>query len=76
MYRDREICLSTGMLTSPRVQSISGWLSKNCDENSRMCKISYSKFPPKGAHAQILVAIFGQPTGNRLIYLAKQKRIR
>ena len=26
---------------------ISGWLSKNCDENSRMRKISYSKLPPK-----------------------------
>ena len=48
------------------VQSISSWLSKNCDENSRMRKISYSKFPPKCAHARILVAIFGQPTGNRL----------
>ena len=40
--------------------------AKNCNENSRMCKISYSKFPPKCAHARILVAIFGQPTGNRL----------
>ena len=29
------------------VHSISGWLSKNCDENSRMRKISYSKLPPK-----------------------------
>ena len=33
-----------------------------------MRKISYSKFPPKCAHARILVAIFGQPTGNRLYY--------
>ena len=30
-----------------RVHSISGWLSKNCDENSRMRKISYSKLLPK-----------------------------
>ena len=50
----------------PEKQSISSWLSKNCDENSHMRKISYSKFPPKCAHARILVAIFGQPTGNRL----------
>ena len=48
------------------IQSISSWLSKNCDENSRMRKISYSKSRPKCAHARILVAIFGQPTGNRL----------
>ena len=34
------------------------WLSKNCDENLRMCQISYSKFLPKCAHARILVAIF------------------
>ena len=29
------------------IHLISGWLSKNCDKNSRMRKISYSKFPPK-----------------------------
>ena len=38
------------------VHSISGWLSKNCDENSRMRKFSYSKFLPKvrGFPAQFL----------------------
>ena len=29
------------------VQLISSWLSKNCDKNSRMRKISYSKSPAK-----------------------------
>ena len=42
----------------PRVRSISGWLSKNCDENSRMRKIKKNS-RPKCAHAQILGAIVG-----------------
>ena len=42
---------------------VSSWLSKNRDENSRMREISYSKSPATCAHARILVAIFGQPTG-------------
>ena len=55
------------------LQSISGWLSKNCDENSRMHKISYSKFPPKCAHARILVAIFGEIDCNNQVELGVEE---
>ena len=41
-----------------QLQSISSWLSKNCDEDSRMREISYSKSPPTCAHARIFVAIW------------------
>ena len=38
-----------------------------------MREISYSKSPPTCAHARILVATFGQPTGNRLYNLGLEK---
>ena len=44
------------------LQQFSGWLSKNCDENPRMCKFSIQNPHQECTHARILVAIFGQPT--------------
>ena len=40
------------------VQGFSGPLSQKSDENPRMRVIPHSKFPPKCAHAPILVAFF------------------
>ena len=48
------------------VHLFSGWVSQISDENPRMRMIPHSKFPSKCAHARILVAIFGQPTGKSL----------
>ena len=40
------------------IQGFSGPLSQKSDENPRMRVIPHSKFPPKCAHAPILVAFF------------------
>ena len=40
------------------LQGFSGPLSQKSDENPRMRVIPHSKFPPKCAHAPILVAFF------------------
>ena len=54
-----ELCIkdpAVRVFIKQQIQQVSGWLSKNRDENPRMRKIFNSKAHQKCAHVQILVA--------------------